>query len=742
MKWSNGLRIKGTLLPVVGILSSGRNANARLLFVIAIHLGLVGSGIAAPELLPKAYDLRTEGYVTSVKNQQGGTCWCHGIMAAIESNLLITGVWQASDQSGSPNLAEYHLDWWNGFNQHNNDDLVPSSAEGLVVHGGGNYLIASAYIARGEGAVSYAMANDSNEYDDPWYFQTPSRRNPSYTIYYARDIEWYTAGANLSNIDTIKRVIMNHGAIATCVCYGNSLDPNLGGTAYQPPTNEGIPDHSVAIIGWDDEKLTQAPKKGAWLAKNSYGSDWNEDGYYWISYYDKHCAQDPEMGAVSFQNVEHLVHDHIYYHDYHGWRDTKADCDTAFNAFVAGGTEHIEAVSFYSTTENITYVVKIYDRFEDGILLDELAMKSGHITHTGFHTVDLDMPVTVVKGDDFYVYLKLSAGGHAYDRTSELKVLLGETISTKMNTEGGSGIWVESVSHPNESYYLDDTTWRDLHDVDVTANFCIKALTIDLSPDFNRDKFVNSADFAILARAWKTECGDEAWNLYCDLNLDNVIDSQDLTILTEHWLEDLRAYSYPIVHWPLDEIAGQIAYDSVSHNHAELFGDPQWQPNSGKKEGAIGLDGDDDFIGTEYILDPSDGPFSVFAWIKGGATGQVVISQLWGVNWLMADINQGYLKTELREPTHTAKPLVSEVSITDGLWHHIGLIWDGMNRILYVDENMVATDTQQDLARSIEGLNIGCGPEMTPGTYWSGLIDDVRIYDRALSADKISTLAQ
>ena len=281
---------------------------------------------------------------------------------------------------------------------------------------------------------------------------------------------------------------MEKGVIGTAFFYSDSYMYDFGSyyAHYQPPSNPNDPNHAVAICGWDDNKITMAPQPGAWLCKNSWGEWWGpEEGFFWISYYDKCCGQHPEMGAVSFQDVEYEPFWTIYYHDYHGWRDTIPDISEAFNAFTVTEDETLLAVSFFTAVDDVDYTVKIYDRFEDGQLLDELSTKSGNIQYHGYHTINLDNIVNLSTGDNFYVYVQLSSGGQPIDRTSDVPVLLGSS----------SRVIVNSDANPGESYYKSGSSWLDLYDYsftnpswDESANFCIKAMTgeyIPLIPDLN-----------------------------------------------------------------------------------------------------------------------------------------------------------------------------------------------------------------------------------------------------------------
>jgi len=251
-------------------------------------------------------------------------------------------------------------------------------------------------------------------------------------------------------------------------------------------------------------------------------------------------------------------------------------------------------------------------------------------------------------------------------------------------------------------------------------------VSVDPALDFNGDGIVDLDDLLAMIDCWGTDeplcdIGPMPWG-------DGVVDKKDLAVLMSHWGEETAL----IAHWALDETEGGVASDSAGVNDGTLVGDPIWQPAGGKIGGAVQLDGLDDHVAAGFVCDPSKGSFSVFAWVQGGGPGQVVISQQGGVNWLMADPTTGALMTELQKGGRNSKALCSDAVIADGAWHRVGFTWDGSNRTLYVDGIAVAQDTQSGLTGSTTGLNIGARSTLVPGTFWQGLIDDVRIYDKAI----------
>lgn len=249
--------------------------------------------------------------------------------------------------------------------------------------------------------------------------------------------------------------------------------------------------------------------------------------------------------------------------------------------------------------------------------------------------------------------------------------------------------------------------------------------------DFNCDGNVGIKDLLKLIESWGQD--DLAVDIAPLPFGDGHVDALDLETLMDAWGQEVSDPTL-LAHWALDETQGDIAFDSAHICDAVLLGDPVWVPDGGQVAGAIQLDGVDDYAVTPSIVNAADGPFSVLAWIRGGSPGQVLMSQDTGANWLLAGPTDGCLMTELQSTQGRipGRPLDSQAVISDGQWHRVALTWDGRNRTLYVDDTPVAQDTQSDLGNCSGGLNIGCGTGAAPGTFFEGLIDDVRIYNRAI----------
>jgi len=278
----------------------------------------------------------------------------------------------------------------------------------------------------------------------------------------------------------------------------------------------------------------------------------------------------------------------------------------------------------------------------------------------------------------------------------------------------------------------------------------VEEYTMIPTVDFNGDGIVDAADVVIMIEHWLTDyplcdIGPMPWG-------DGIVDVQDLIVLAEHLFEEILPFGC-VAYWKLDQTEGNIARNSTGFNDGICHGEPIWQSIDGKIGGALQFDGVDDYVEIDFVLSPADGAFSTCAWIKGGAPDQVIISQTDGIGtgqtWLGTDPSEGKLLTGLaplagRSP---AQPLVSEFDITDGQWHHIGIVVAAYQsirfRYLYLDGVRVVMDTQSvELPYANGGLYIGVDKNLDAMSFFSGLIDDVRIYNVALSADEIAALAQ
>lgn len=249
--------------------------------------------------------------------------------------------------------------------------------------------------------------------------------------------------------------------------------------------------------------------------------------------------------------------------------------------------------------------------------------------------------------------------------------------------------------------------------------------------DFSQDGVVNWLDFARLAQRWR--------ELEPSLDIappagDGAVTPLDLAEWCAYWM----AYPGLVAHWQLDETTGDLAADRLGLFDGTLHGSPVWRPASGVRGGALDLDGVDDFVSTGAVLKPGDGPFTVFLWVKGGGPGQVILSQSYpsgqGVVWLSTDAATGLLRTDLTDKGRFTTALLSGATVTDGAWHSIRLVWDGAHRSLFVDDQEVAADTRDlgKLGESTAGLCLGAGQGFKAGTFWRGLVDDVRFYNRAV----------
>lgn len=204
--------------------------------------------------------------------------------------------------------------------------------------------------------------------------------------------------------------------------------------------------------------------------------------------------------------------------------------------------------------------------------------------------------------------------------------------------------------------------------------------------------------------------------------------------------------------WKLDETEGRDVADSSGNNNIGkiLDGTPKWQPNGGKVGGALLLDGQLDFvhIANEQSFDFTD-EMTVAAWVKVNSVDkwwQAIVTKgdsAWRFHHYEQSGRVAFHATGLSTPNmrQHGGP-AGDADVADGQWHHVAAVYGGGKSCIYIDGR---PDNEIDMSGSIatnnEPVCIGENSQAR-GRAFNGMIDDVRIFDYALSPAEISMLCR
>ncbi|MCR5848477.1 MAG: Ig-like domain-containing protein [Lachnospiraceae bacterium] len=402
--------------------------------------------------LPSSYDSRSAGRVTTVKDQNPyGACWSFSCMASMESSMLGKGK--------NLDLSEMHLVRYARQNPGDplggtNDDVISTS--GSVTDWldyGGNVMLDHHALTAWRGAAlesynKYPQNPGVNTIDDAFNHDAVHLQNFIYL-----HTSWDSGNA-------VKQAIMTYGGIATSVgMYSNTINEQTW-AMYVPGSGSN---HAVTIVGWDDNypRSNFGPNyypsgNGAWLIKNSWGTNWGLDGYFWVSYEDKTISD--TYSFVMDADVA-STYDHNYQYDASQIDTSCTTYGKVANVFTVKGNKNqeLKAVAMDFDYSNQNYSVQIYKDLKDAsnpesgtpCLSSPVTGKTGYF---GYYTVKLPKAVTLKPGQTFaVVYTVTPTSGSSTSVCAERSYSgLWDVITYKASSKAGqsfytnsSGSWVD-----------------------------------------------------------------------------------------------------------------------------------------------------------------------------------------------------------------------------------------------------------------------------------------------------------
>jgi C1A family cysteine protease len=383
---------------------------------------------ASAAALPSKWDWRQQGVVTQVQNQGScGSCFTFAALANFESKLQIDG-------AGTYNFSENNAKECN-WEELNNFEDPPGSRWGSC-DGGNYFMLANLFSQKGTVLESC----------DPYVDRDVGCKDSC--PYIKTLLDWRFISYWAPDTNVLKSYIYNHGPVFTSIyaSYAEFIGYNGSYTLYHPGTEP--PDHAVLIVGWDDN-LHHAGGMGGWIVKNSWGTTWGDNGYFYIAYGSASIGMGSSF-VYAWQDYD--PNGDIMHYDEAGWWYQRGCSGSTtgwgLSRFIPTGDTYVTRVEFWTTDRTTDIDVYIYDDF-DGTTCSNLRYSS--LNHSfyeaGYHGVVVEPPLAVTHGDDVILVVKFTNASYE-DPIPVDTAGPYETGRTYLSCSGSAGSWQDvGVNH-------------------------------------------------------------------------------------------------------------------------------------------------------------------------------------------------------------------------------------------------------------------------------------------------------
>ena len=497
--------------------------------------------------LNSKYDLRDViSQNVAIRNQMNtNSCWTFSTIGVLESNIALLD-YKAGKTGNIYDYSERHMDYSVRSNTFNNN-ATNKYGYNIGFEKGGTFLMAQSYLTNGMGAISEdEMPFENNE--DNIDISEIQNKNTTTTLYDTISFESIDDIGKTELMSKMKQVISNYGGIYAIIHGAQIISDsynNVTGAIYCPNESEYPSNHSVVIIGWDDNYSknnfkdgNQPANDGAWIIKNSWGdtqsynlTEVKEELY---TSYTKQCNE------AGFNSAEEITDEYIIqiFETNFGTGKVSIDGD---NIIVAIGDNGYMYVSY----DDANVYSELYAIEKATSTKDYDNIYQNNLLHPG-------LPVQMDTSDDLYIANKFTR-----DSSSNNELLTMVSIFTmqevtckvyvnpesddltnlqEVELETGETITIEPGYHTimlAEPVKLTGDSFAvamSLQSGTNTQTFTVESQKLDTNVETNPDESFYTAGEAFDAGVWIDLCSEQGGNVNGNVSIKAFTEEDTTTV--------------------------------------------------------------------------------------------------------------------------------------------------------------------------------------------------------------------